>query len=161
MNKPEHILVVGAGVIGLLTALNLASAGARVTLLDRQQAGKEASWAGGGIVSPLYPWRYSQAVTALAHWSQDFYPQLGDYLFGRTGVDPQVHVTGLYWLDLDDEADALAWAERNARPMSKPAIEDIYRKVPVLGPGFTRGIHMADVANVRNPRLVKALRAAP
>ncbi|MBA1244052.1 glycine oxidase ThiO [Pseudomonas japonica] len=156
----EHILIVGAGVIGLLTALNLASAGARVTVLDRQQAGKEASWAGGGIVSPLYPWRYSPAVTALAHWSQDFYPQLGDHLFGRTGVDPEVHVTGLYWLDLDDEAQALDWARAQARPLSQVPIEEVYRKVSVLGPGFSRGIHMADVANVRNPRLVKALRAA-
>lgn len=156
----EHILIVGAGVIGLLTALNLASAGARVTVLDRQQAGKEASWAGGGIVSPLYPWRYSPAVTALAHWSQDFYPQLGDHLFGRTGVDPEVHVTGLYWLDLDDEAQALEWAQAQARPLSQVSIDEVYRKVPPLGPGFSRGIHMADVANVRNPRLVKALRAA-
>jgi glycine oxidase len=32
--------------------------------------------------------------------------------------------------------------------------------VPVLGGGFTRAIYMADVANVRNPRLVKSLKAA-
>ncbi|WP_263260285.1 glycine oxidase ThiO [Pseudomonas sp. RIT-PI-S] len=160
MSKPEHAIVVGAGVIGLLTTLNLASAGIKVTLIDRQQAGKEASWAGGGIVSPLYPWRYSPAVTALAHWSQDFYPQLGDHLFGRTGIDPQVHVTGLYWLDLDDEARALTWANEQSRPLSKVAINEVYRKVPVLGPGFAEAVYMANVANVRNPRLVKALRAA-
>jgi glycine oxidase len=32
--------------------------------------------------------------------------------------------------------------------------------VPVLGGGFSRAIYMADVANVRNPRLVKSLKAA-
>ena len=47
-------------------------------LLDQGALGSEASWAGGGIVSPLYPWRYRPAVTALAHWSQDFYPRLGE-----------------------------------------------------------------------------------
>lgn len=160
MSTADHTLIIGAGVIGLMTALNLASAGVQVTLLDRQHAGREASWAGGGIVSPLYPWRYSPAVTALAHWSQDFYPQLGDHLFTRTGVDPEVHVTGLYWLDLEDEAQALAWARKQARPLNKVNITDVYRKVPVLGAGFGSGIHMAGVANVRNPRLVKALRAA-
>ncbi|MGE4408349.1 NAD(P)/FAD-dependent oxidoreductase, partial [Pseudomonas sp.] len=71
-------IVVGGGVIGLLSALQLAEAGCQVTLLDQGDTGREASWAGGGIVSPLYPWRYSEAVTALAHWSQDFYPQLGE-----------------------------------------------------------------------------------
>ncbi|WP_165679312.1 NAD(P)/FAD-dependent oxidoreductase, partial [Metapseudomonas otitidis] len=73
-------IVVGAGVLGLLSALQLVEAGWKVTLVERSTTGREASWAGGGIVSPLYPWRYSAAVTALAHWSQDFYPGLGEKL---------------------------------------------------------------------------------
>ncbi|HCW94632.1 MAG TPA: glycine oxidase ThiO, partial [Pseudomonas sp.] len=86
-----HSIVVGAGVIGMLSAYRLAQAGSDVLLLDQGDTGREASWAGGGIVSPLYPWRYSEAVTALAHWSQDFYPQLGEQLLAQTGVDPQVY----------------------------------------------------------------------
>ena len=62
-------IMVGGGVIGLLSTYLLASAGQDVVLLESGTAGSEASWAGGGIVSPLYPWRYSPAVTALAHWS--------------------------------------------------------------------------------------------
>jgi glycine oxidase len=156
----QHLIIIGAGAIGLLTALNLAPHVASITLLDRSEAGRESSWAGGGIVSPLYPWRYSAAVTALAHWSQDFYPQLGNDLFSRTGIDPEVHVTGLYWLDLDDEADALTWAQRLQRPLSAVNINSVYQKVPVLGAGYGRAVYMADVANVRNPRLVKSLKAA-
>ena len=91
MAKQQQVLVVGGGVIGLLTAFNLASQGQQVRLLERSDLGRESSWAGGGIVSPLYPWRYNPAVTALAHWSQDFYPQLAQQLFSATGVDPQVH----------------------------------------------------------------------
>ncbi len=49
------VLVVGGGVVGVISALNLARAGARVTLLERSALGRESSWAGGGIVSPLYP----------------------------------------------------------------------------------------------------------
>jgi glycine oxidase len=156
----DHVLVVGGGVIGLLTAYNLAAHVDRVTLIDRSAVGQESSWAGGGIVSPLYPWRYSPAVTALAHWSQDFYPQLGQRLAVETGIDPEVHTTGLYWLDLEDEAEALAWARCNQRPLAAVDICATYQGVPPLGPGFERAIHMADVANVRNPRLVKALKAA-
>lgn len=156
----EHVLVVGGGVIGLLTAYDLAAHVDRITLIDRSAVGQESSWAGGGIVSPLYPWRYSPAVTALAHWSQDFYPQLGQRLAAETGIDPEVHTTGLYWLDLEDEAEALAWAQRNQRPLAAVDISSTYAAVPVLGAGFERAIYMADVANVRNPRLVKALKAA-
>ena len=64
----QSILIIGAGAIGLQSARLLAQAGCKVTLLDQSAIGSEASWAGGGIVSPLYPWRYSPAVTALAHW---------------------------------------------------------------------------------------------
>ncbi len=156
----DHVLVVGGGVMGLLTAYNLAAHVGRITLIDRSAVGQESSWAGGGIVSPLYPWRYSPAVTALAHWSQDFYPPLGQRLAVDTGIDPQVYTTGLYWLDLDDEAEALAWARANRRGLAAVDISATYEAVPVLGPGFERAIHMADVANVRNPRLIKALKAA-
>ena len=67
---------------------------------------------------------------------------------------------GLYWLDLDDEAEALAWAARENRPLSAVDITAAHDAVPVLGSGFSRAIYMADVANVRNPRLVKSLKAA-
>ena len=160
MAKQQQVVIVGGGVIGLLTAFNLATQGQAVVLLERAGVGQESSWAGGGIVSPLYPWRYSPAVTALAHWSQDFYPQLAERLFATTGVDPQVHTTGLYWLDLDDEPEALAWAVREGRPLSKVDISVAHDAVPVLGGGYSQAIFMANVANVRNPRLVKSLKAA-
>ena len=155
-----HVLIVGAGVLGLLSAYGLAASGVHVTALERELAGTESSWAGGGIVSPLYPWRYSPAVTALAHWSQDFYPRLGEQLLAQTQIDPEVYVTGLYWLDLDDDAEALAWAQREGRPLQRVDVAAVARAVPALAEGFGRALQMADVANVRNPRLVKALRAA-
>ena len=156
----HNILIIGSGAIGLQSARLLAKAGCKVTLLDQSAVGSEASWAGGGIVSPLYPWRYSPAVTALAHWSQDFYPRLGDKLIEEGGVDPEVHVTGLYWLDLEDEAEALAWAEREGRPLRPVPMAEVEAAVPPLRHGYRHAIHMAGVANVRNPRLLKSLRAA-
>ncbi|TBW35894.1 glycine oxidase ThiO [Azotobacter chroococcum] len=155
-----RVLVVGGGAIGMLSALRLAEAGLEVRLLDQGSLGRESSWAGGGIVSPLYPWRYSPAVTALAHWSQDFYPALGERLRQETGIDPEVHVTGLYWLDLEDEAEALAWAAREGRPLAAVDIDSVHQAVPALGPGFSRALFMSGVANVRNPRLLAALREA-
>jgi len=154
------ITIVGGGVVGLLSAFDLANQGVSIDLFELSGCGLESSWAGGGIVSPLYPWRYSPAVTALAHWSQDFYPRLGERLMVEARIDPEVYVTGLYWLDLDDEAEALAWAAREVRSLLITDIEAVHKAVPALGNGFTRALHMPNVANVRNPRLTKALRAA-
>ncbi|MHB8428410.1 MAG: NAD(P)/FAD-dependent oxidoreductase, partial [Acidiferrobacterales bacterium] len=78
MKTPWYI--VGGGIIGLLSAHGLALAGESVVILDRQSVGSEASWAGGGILSPLYPWRYPEAVDPLARWSQAHYPKLVETL---------------------------------------------------------------------------------
>ncbi len=155
-----RVLLIGGGAIGMISAHMLASAGIEVCLLDKSELGLESSWAGGGIVSPLYPWRYSSAVTALAHWSQQFYPDLAETLLEVTGIDPEVYATGLYWLDLDDEDQALAWSSRTGRRLEQVALSQVRMAVPALGAGFARALHMPGVANVRNPRLLKALRAA-
>ena len=74
------VLIVGGGIIGLLLAKELLQKSVSVTVLDRQAIGKEASWAGGGIVSPLYPWNYQPCITALASWAQEAYPDLAEEL---------------------------------------------------------------------------------
>src|SRR5690606_31127074 len=154
------ILIVGGGVIGLLSALQLASAGQRVRLLEAGDAGKEASWAGGGVVSPRSPWPQEPASRARADWSQASYPELGAQLAAQTGIDPEVYQSGLYWLDLDDEADALSWAQRHERELRPVALEQVFAAVPALARRFSHALFMPEVANVRNPRLLKALRAA-
>ena len=76
----EHIIVIGGGIIGMLTARELSIAGAAVSLLEAREPGRESSWAGGGIISPLYPWRYLDGITALASWGQTAYPPLVETL---------------------------------------------------------------------------------
>ncbi|MBU2724430.1 NAD(P)/FAD-dependent oxidoreductase, partial [Acidithiobacillus ferridurans] len=63
------VLLIGGGAIGLLSAIRLAESGLRVTVLDQGHIGQEASWAGGGILSPLYPWHYPPALLSLALYS--------------------------------------------------------------------------------------------
>lgn len=152
-------LIVGAGINGLLLARELSLAGATVQVLEKGKSYAEASWAGGGIVSPLYPWRYHPAVTALASWAQSFYPELATSLFAATGIDPEHSVSGLLMLDAADQEQALRWADAQDCRMSAVEPRFIYRKIPGLAPGYRHGLWMPDVANVRNPRLGKALLA--
>ena len=50
MARQQRVVIVGGGVIGLLTAFNLAADVEQVIVLERGGAGQESSWAGGGIV---------------------------------------------------------------------------------------------------------------
>ncbi|MDT8427363.1 MAG: glycine oxidase ThiO [Pseudomonadales bacterium] len=154
----SDFVIVGGGIMGMLLAKELSHAGAEITLIEKSLCGREASWAGGGIVSPLYPWRYSPAVTALASWAQSLYPALCAELLEITGIDPELEESGLLMLDAGDEEEALAWARNAGKTMQRLDARDIYRHQPGLAAGFNSALWMEDIANVRNPRLGKALR---
>ena len=61
----SDVLVVGGGIVGLLSAMELTTRQRSVTIIDFPVVSPSASWAGGGILAPLYPWRYSDAMTRL------------------------------------------------------------------------------------------------
>lgn len=156
----SDVLIVGGGVMGLMTARELARSGCRVTLLERGEPGREASWAGGGIVSPLYPWRYSPAVTALARHAKREYPALVEALLNETGIDAELVRCGMLMLDAHDTRDALAWAEREDEVVQRHDHDAMRYKWPWLSPVWHEGLLMPGIAHVRNPRLLHALKAS-
>ena len=48
----DDVLIVGGGVIGLSLAWDLAKHGQSVHVIDQAEPGREASWAGAGILPP-------------------------------------------------------------------------------------------------------------
>jgi glycine oxidase len=153
-------IVIGAGLIGMLTAQELVNAGLQVTVLDRQQPGRESSWAGGGILSPLYPWKYSDAVSELASWSQQRYADLCRQLIDRSGVDPQWTQTGLLIADVEEPDLLDRWQSRFSVELEKVTSKQVQVIEPELGISVAQAVWLPGVAQVRNPRLVQALRAS-
>jgi glycine oxidase len=153
-------IVVGGGLVGMLTARYLHEEGLRVLLLERGQLGRESSWAGGGILSPLYPWRYPAAVTHLAKLSQRLYPQLAAELEEETGIDPQWIQNGLLILDQDERKVARIWCGENGIIVERLDEAALQRCEPALSRDFIEGLWMPTVAQIRNPRLLKALRVS-
>ncbi len=151
-------IIIGGGIIGMLTARELRLAGMTVLLLERGRTGRESSWAGGGIISPLYPWRYPDAVTALASWSQRHYPELSASLAESTGIDPEWKRDGLLILSPGDTAQAIDWGARQDQPVQLVGRQAIRELEPALGQPPESAIWLPEVAQIRNPRLAKALR---
>src|SRR4051794_32186264 len=50
--KTRDLIIVGGGIIGLMTARALAKRGLAVTIVERGELGREASYAAGGILAP-------------------------------------------------------------------------------------------------------------
>lgn len=154
------IYIIGGGIVGLLSAYELSKAGAWVTVLERGAVGRESSWAGGGILSALYPWRYPEPVNRLSLWSQTVYPELARALGESTGLDVEWVRSGLVVCNTNnaDTAQATAWAGRSGVPIERLSREMAHALVPALGAVVETALYFSEVAQVRNPRLLAALR---
>ncbi len=153
------VLIIGGGIMGMLTAKELLKKGARVTLLDKSELGSEASWAGGGIVSPLYPWTYSDAITKLADWAQKAYPNLAEELLDCTGIDPEFNPCGLLMLEPDQMQVAEDWAHLHHKKVARLGSQEVREREPRVTMSCEKNLFLPYVGNIRNPRLLKSLRA--
>ena len=76
MTKTFDVAIIGGGVIGASIALELAGQKLRVVVvLDRQQAGQEASWAAAGMLSPAPDSPRDLPLVPLGRESLKLYPE--------------------------------------------------------------------------------------
>ena len=69
------VIIVGGGLIGGSIAFELSSEKLRVAVLDRQEPGREASWAAAGMLAPGPDSPESSALVPLAKESLRLYPE--------------------------------------------------------------------------------------
>lgn len=155
-----RFIIVGGGIIGMMTARELRRSGAEVILIERQQTGRESSWAGGGIISPLFPWRYLDSVTRLASWSQQHYPDYCEALARNTQIDPEYTRSGLLMVAPDEADVAMGWAQQHDRELRLVDDDEFAELEPQAADTPATAIWMENVAQLRNPRFGKAVRAA-
>ena len=154
MTTTSDITIIGGGVIGLLTAREIFKAGATVTVIDKNLLGQEASWAGGGILLPLYPWRQADAITRLAIQSLRLYPVLAGQLVAETDVDPEWYPCGLLITKNPDITAAVGWCKTNNIVFQTPGA-DFFKD---LNTAPDNPLWLPEIAQARNPRLVKSLK---
>ena len=142
----QKIIVVGGGIMGCMTAMELTRRGHQVTVVERNQIAAqtsgESSWAGAGIVFPLLPWFYKDEVNQLALAGASLYPELCRQLYRETGIDPECIKSGMRIQPPFDKELALAWCAEHHVPIEQKA----------------DNLLLPEVAQVRNPRLLQALK---
>jgi glycine oxidase len=160
MTEHPDVLILGGGVIGLSTAWFLAEAGVRVAIVDKSDFGQQASWAGAGILSPVHPEHSHSAIDQLRAQSWLLFPALSRMLQAQTGIDNGYLVCGgleLFFCADEESSDewrgeGIAFEDLNS--------DELHRSYPDLSPAVRRAYYLPDMAQLRNPRHLKALQAA-
>lgn len=157
MNQTSDVVVLGAGVVGLMSAIDLAREGLSVTIVERRARGREASRAAGGILSSLRPWSLAPELAALSAESQDRYPALTEEIGSATGIDPEWRRCGMLLVDSEEAIAARLWSERTGNRVEILDANASVTLEPAVRPGATPAIRLPDVAQIRNPRLMDGL----
>src|SRR5688500_2565870 len=184
----DDVLIVGGGVIGLSLAWDLARNGARVRVIDQGEMGREASWAGAGILPPATRTASQHPAEQLRGLACELHPRWAEALKSITSIDTGYRrCGGLYLARSAGEGAALAaWAAAlveegiEAVSLSAAEVREIEAGVALPGAGNRLGevgsqgpgarsqgpvlgssnILLPGEAQLRNPRHLKALLAA-
>lgn len=157
------VVIVGAGVIGLTTAWELAGRGLSVRLLDRAAPGREASWAGAGIFPPGYPGDPERPIAQLTRLSDAMWPALSEALRETTGVDNGYRLCGGIEFGPGEaggfEEEIALWQQSGAR-VERLTADEVRRLEPSIDSGGRPAYRLPDLHQVRNPWHLRALEAA-
>jgi glycine oxidase len=155
----KQIIIIGGGIVGCMTAMQLRKRGHRVTIVERNQIASqtsgESSWAGGGIIFPLLPWQYSKAVNALTRSGAASYRSLSQQLLEETGIDANFAQSGFLLLPKFDTEAALNWCSQNQ--LAAQAVKAADFGVQSLS--GEDALWLPEVCQIRPPYLMQALRS--
>jgi len=160
--KKFDAAIAGGGVIGGAIALELARAGLRVAVFDRQQAGQEASWAGAGILSPAPENPGMVAMVPLGKASLALYPEFVGWveeISGKsTGFRPKGTLEALFSHDTKAELSTIIALHHGLGLKAEPLrAEDARELEPALSEEVEAAVLRPEEGSVDNRALTTAI----
>ena len=151
------MLIVGGGIIGMLTARNLQSEGLNIAIIDKGKLGGGATWAAGGILSSLNPWQLNIATQSLIDEGKQNFPTLANDLKNETDIDPELIQSGMLVLDMDEKQQALDWAKHNNEMVEILTGQTLLKREANISTKFDEALYVPNITQVRPPKLIAAL----
>jgi glycine oxidase len=163
--KVADVIIVGGGVIGVSTALELAAEKLGVVVLDRQQPGREASWAAAGMLSPGPDSPDALPLVPLAKESMRLYPEFiasVEELSGKTTAFARKGVIEVFTAPQGEPERDRMVAEYLALGLAiEPVAPDVARNAePALGPAVRAAAWLPQEATLDPRMLMDALLSA-
>ncbi len=165
MPLSADVVVAGAGIVGCSIARELAAAGLRVLVVERDAVGAGSSRAAAGLLAPQIEATGPGPLLELGLAARQQFPALVEELRAETGIDPGYRRGGTLALAFDDmEAQrldaAVGWQHAAGLPYERVAGAAVGSLEPAVAPGVRSGILFPADHQVDNVALVRALAAS-
>ena len=163
---PAHdAIVIGGGLIGSAIALRLAQAGLKVALLEKNAPGREASWAGAGMLSPAPDSSASIPLVPFGRASLALYPQFIAEIEELSGVKTGYRSDGaidlLFGPDAERELSTLiALHHALGLPTEPLPVDEAVKMEPGMSRRAAAAAYLPYEASVDNRALTEALVSA-
>ncbi|WP_171032953.1 glycine oxidase ThiO [Fodinibius saliphilus] len=164
--KTEHIAIIGGGIIGLGIGWQLVRRGAKVTIYEKGEIGKEASWVAGGMLAPYAEVSFEEIkLMRFGEQSLNMYPRLLDELSEDTENVPVLDSCGtlMAGIDRDDTEKLKRLCEfRKELKLDVKMVTgtEAREREPLLSPNVVSGLWLPDDAQIDNRKLLKAMKKA-
>jgi glycine oxidase len=160
--KKFDVAIAGGGVIGGAVALELACAGLRVAIFDRQQPGQEASWASAGILSPApeNPGMITMVEMGKASFARypEFVAQVEEISGLKTGFRPKGTLEALFSHDTKAELSTIIAVHHGLGLKAEPLrAEDARELEPALSEEVEAAVLRPEEASIDNRALTAAV----
>lgn len=165
VGRGSDVAIIGAGLIGLSVAFELAERGARVHVFERREPGKGTSWAGAGVLSPYSDPGVDGAFLALCRASLAEYPAFVERVRAASSIDPFLHIDGVMHAALGAEQldEVQAFADRLERCKAFYRwidAREAREREPALGDCVTGAVLIENEGRIDNRILSLALAGA-
>ena len=165
-DKKDHIIVVGAGVMGLSIAWRLLREGVNVTVIEKSKVGGEASFAAAGMLAASAEVGYEEFdLYTLCRTSLQLWPTFAKELEADSGitVDYRSHGT-LIVADDPDAAVALKrgydFQKAHDYPVEWLTRDETLEVEPFLNPRIVASVRASEDHAVDNRMVLKGLQLA-
>ena len=163
--RSYDVLVIGGGLIGGAIAWRLAQDNLRVALIERNEPGREASWAAAGMLSPAPDCAASVPLVPFSRASLNLYPafiaELEEETGRRTGYRREGAIEVLFSADAERELSTLVALHHGLGLPTEPLpLDEAHELEPAIGREARAAALLPYEESVDNRALTEAVFAA-
>ena len=155
-------IVIGAGIIGLSASYFLKKHNFDITVIEKNKAGMEASYAAAGMLAAQSEFDFYEDFMDFCIKSRDIYESYCSEIEKTSGIDVEFQKCGMLRPALNEDhvnhlKNNCKWQKKKGFEIEFLSGEEIRKIEPSLSENIICGLHSKNDGQVNNRKLMKAL----